>query len=293
MKIALVCNKSEESARCDQLVGYNQVYAWHLRDALRRAGTEAVLSKDRDLPNLEESTAAIAISAMAHHWFKANAEDMDPGSRYLVTDGPTRGLATLDGHKIPGAYIGMGADPAVCYPEQDPGKPVVLFNAYNRDMDQGETDNPRHQACVLALESLAASGEAEVWTLNCPLPFADRVIGKPKEEKAGYVPWVEYMEAVRKAWIFLDATPKVIELGRVEAAACGSVLVDPVHPADSMEGLGYMDRHDLPLYGDDLELLLTAIIGGFSRDMAKQRQSMIQDYFSWDLCASRLLKALS
>ncbi len=62
MKIALVCNKSEESARCDQLVGYNQVYAWHLRDALRRAGTEAVLSKDRDLPNLEESTAAQGVA---------------------------------------------------------------------------------------------------------------------------------------------------------------------------------------------------------------------------------------
>ena len=293
MKMTIVCNTREDDARLDNLTGYGQVYGWHMREALRRAGVEAVLSKDEDLPNAPDADYYLGCSWFAHRFMKANPSWFPEGVWWLESGGPTRSLMTPSGRKIKTAYIGMGADPSVCYPAQDPGKPVVLFNAYNRDIRLGDTGNPRHQACVNALEAIAEAGLAEVWTVKCPLPFASRVVGKFKGDVAGYTTWLDYMSAVRKTWVFLDSTPVINELGRVEASACGAGLLVPegLVPGEG-EGLEYFTQETYREDPEELALLISSLLDSKPMDFEK-RATRTLDYFNWDLCAQRLLRALS
>jgi hypothetical protein len=113
---------------------------------------------------------------------------------------------------------------------------VVLFNAWNKLVKDGEPDAAQ-DAAVEELRRLVSIGRIRVWSQNFQLGFEERLWRTPGPG-VGYLPWVEICKAYRGADIFLDCTPKVLELGRVEAAAAGCLILhQPTRPTSGITSL--------------------------------------------------------
>ena len=258
MKVALLCN-IDNSAEIEQLQGYNQVYGFFLRRELDRIGIDCELvrypgvEKGDFIVNFKHGNpdCVIAISAGAIIGLRENpllVEDLEGlGVQvYYLTDAITRSIVPWDHAKEAGAYVGMGVDPLLCRPNQD-ATPTVLFNAWNKTVDNGEWGDLNLVEARSALQKAMKRG-VRVLALNCKVDGAEN-IGRDvyDSDKLGYVKWLEVVSAYSRGWVFLDTTPKIIELGRVEAAACGASLLVPRSGSDwdrnnPIEGLQYLNQ---------------------------------------------------
>lgn len=295
MKIAIISNLSE-GARLVDLQGYNQVYAYHLQKELRAKGQTVELFSDKELPSFPNADITIVLSATGIIKIRDTALGglakaiMAKTRLYHLTDGPIRSIVPWAQSKDKGAYIGMGADPAVCYPDQDT-IPVVLFNAWNATVDRGQWDDPVLNDCIDVLREIKSDG-VEIWSLNVDLDFADKVIGLPVkgQKKCGYVKWLEICRAYRKGWVFLDTTPKVIELGRVEAACCGNRLVTiGVESDDPREGLEHLRQSAF----NDKETLFMKVVANLTDIGRAEAVADARSYFNWSDVADRVLGFLN
>ncbi len=315
MKIALISNLGS-GASFEKLLGYNQVMAWYLAkelDAVLIPDTFILETDFQDWPHVD---VAIAISSSAILRLRQRGDDVKdiPCKRLCwLSDGPVRSIIPWGKQStIDGAYIGMGVDPEVCYPEQD--VPTVLVNAWNATLDKGELEDPVFLHLMKTSSRLAREG-VRVLGLNCKAPGAIPVGRQLKPSarvregqgsganniqdsvdgpKLGYVPWKDICAAYRQGWVFLDQTPKVIELGRTEAAACGNVLYSLPHGADEIDGIRYLPQEnweaERPTARTVDDILRT--IEATSPADFQARADKVLEYFAWPLVAQRLLAFL-
>lgn len=337
MKIGLIGNLAP-GAKVEDLQGYNQVMTWHIRRALDELGHEAILIPDGLLPDMPEVDFAVAFSAyilrklagkdqlpgmLAAEGLRGRETPKDANETlfgtelvkqvrqrckalFWASDGPIRSIIPWGGGKIDGEYIGMGINPEVCYPEQDRQNPVVLFNAWNALVDQRKWDDPLMLLQLQAAEFCAKNG-IEVHWLNLKGAGATKLIGKdldpegkdPGNFKLGYVKWLEICAAYRKGWVFCDSTPKVIELGRVEAAACGNTLVVPGLPGcystDPREGLHYLPQiyWETSTNANAVGLQIVLAIEAIRQGGTGGAEDRVRAYFTWQNVARRMIGFLA
>jgi len=318
VRIGLISNLGP-GASFDKLLGYNQVMAWYLARELGAILIPDTYLLEQDLAELPAVDVAIAISSTAIVRLRQRGEDaaVIPCQRLCwLSDGPVRSIipwgkaSTADG-----AYIGMGVDPEVCYPEQD-DIPTVLVNAWNATLDRADLEDPAFLHQMKTASRLDREG-IRVLGLNCKAPGstwvgrelkdtsrvrADVGTGQNTEPaplpgpKLGYVLWKDICAAYRRGWVFLDGTPKVIELGRVEAAACGNALFTLPHVADEIDGIRFLPQVN---WKASPEQDVGTTVGQILRTLDKTRPEDFQaradrvlEYFNWPAVASRLLAFL-
>ena len=308
MRVALISNL-RDGARREDLIGYDQVVAFHLRRELS-GGCDCVLVRDFEAVDMPEVDAAVCINSRSIFSMYKKHEG-DPVCRamreaiearsshqFWLTDADSRGLLRFGRPFGDRLYIGMGVDPEACYPEQT-ATPVVLFNAWNVTVrGRGLDSDPVHLRMVKAAEAAAREG-CEVWALNCSVGCATKTIGNidPRAEcegngmQIGYIPWEQVCAAYRKAYTLFDATPKPIELGRLEAQACGASCV--MAPNDKMRDEPHIDALDHCLWGnDDMADVLLRSVSGWTPQKAADRHARVLEHFSWLAVAARLLSHL-
>jgi hypothetical protein len=310
MRIGLISRIGPKTPR-EQLQGYNQVMAWHIHRELSKH-CECILIPDGILGDWHGelrvdhaiAISAVALKALAGNSFNKLLEERTCDARtdvlsivrsrckhlWWLTDGPIRSIVPWGEPKTEGAYIGMGVDPEVCRPESV--DPVVLFNAWNAIIDREAWDDPMLNRMLVACEEVSKQG-VQVWGMNCKPTCATNLVGRDlgdDKEKLGYVPWLDICAAYRMGAVFLDGTPKVIELGRVEAAACGNLLLVPeVISQDPLEGLQFLPQ---VYWNQDVNLAAQLLHGIEIHQNTARRElihEMVCEYFDWEHVAKRIL----
>ena len=303
MKITLLCN-IDNDAKLGDLQGYNQVYGYFLRFALIREGVECdlvnclELIKAKEPPPYPDLTSVVAISSTAINWIRNQWPETGHwtcrgSALYHLTDAITRSIVPWDAGKGKGAYVGMGVDSLLCRPNQD-ATPTVLFNAWNKTVDNGEWGDLRLVEAKSALQKAMKRG-VRVLALNCKVDGAEN-IGRDvyDSDKLGYVKWLEIVSAYSKGWVFLDTTPKVIELGRVEAAVCGASLPVPRSGSDwdrnnPIEGLHHLSQ-TYQVEGRLYDQIMGLCDKSAFRPFAASHVAGL--YFSWENVAKRVVNFL-
>lgn len=295
MKIVLIAACRGDKP-LEKIVGYGQVLPWWIAHALRQRGHDASLWWEGDLgKEMPRSDVVVVVGSQALVKLRRDADLMGVVERSTervceMSDGPVRSIFDWGCSKYAGAYFGMGADPGHIYPAQAECPRVVLFNGWNLPLDNPAHKDPLYEPALEALQAAKREGWA-VWSLNAPIPWADRVIGSevPGRARTRYIPWVDYCELMRQGSIFFDTTNKVVELGRIEAAVAGNVLVAPRYNQTCEEWLdGVRYLHQVPFdESDAVDAMLRAIRLARDTDPG-QIATTAMEYFAWPLVAERI-----
>ena len=226
MIINLITN-IEGDAELNDLNAYNTVVAWFLREALQKRDIEGRLIQGRNLltnpPPKADHTIVFTNLAMNHVrsnpaylkmlrkttrgtvdlWLDASWAGWDKYFDYIF-------CVAKPYHTPPTPYIhvGFGADPRYLYPEQKE-KAVFL------DSLMWGKYNGKYDRLYKLYEDVLSDLDIKVYS---PVP----VYNKTKR-----LPWLEMQEIRRKCHFFLVTQLGGFGLGRIEAATCGSLIVQP------------------------------------------------------------------
>ncbi len=226
MIINLISNL-EEGAKLNDLNAYNTVVAWFLREALEKREVECHVLNGRKLLTTPPPKAdhTIVFSANAMIQVRSNPDYMKMlrtstlGTVDLWLDASWAGWDRYFDYiftvakpysSIPPQYIhvGYGADPRHLYPEQKE-KAVFL------DSLMWGKYNGKYDKVYKLYEKVLSDMGIKVYT---PVP----VYNKSKR-----LPWLEMQKIRRKCHFFLVTQLGGFGLGRIEAATCGSLIVQP------------------------------------------------------------------
>jgi len=321
MRVALVSNLRGGEQQAD-LIGYNQVMAYHLHRELVQH-CECHLVKDQEvvdtLPEVDFAIGinSVGIRTMAAQMdgdatpkgqtpFRERREAIEARSRvqFWLTDGPERGLLRIGRPATEKQYVGMGVDPGVCFPEQQTGGPIVLLNAWNQTVQNDDLSSDKVQQNLERACRILADRGAQIWALNCRFEGMTKVLGRipdPKDNmlegngrRVGYIPWEQMCAHYRRGWVLLDGTPKVVELGRLEAQACGAACCMAGHGLAGKEP--YWDTLPHLLWEDGTAQEIADIVqrelDTFDLVTARLRHVAVLKHFNWPTVAKRLLDAL-
>ena len=298
MKICLI-GSCPDNTPLEALVGYSQVLPYWLREGFRAHGHESFLFSDKDLgQELPPSDVVIVMSAGGLIKLRRDKGLFDLVARSTsrvceLTDGPSRSIMDWGRVKFAGAYYGLGGSPEHLYPERS-GPPVILFNGWNLPLDNPKHEDPLYLPALEALKMAQAKGW-QVWSMNAAIPWADRCFGKEVKGRArtNYVPWVEYCAIMRQGSIFFDTTNKIVELGRIEAAVAGNVLVSPRYNQTTEEWIdGVRYLHQIPFDETDATEQLEVAMKQAEATDPLQIQARALEYFSWPDVTRRILDFL-
>jgi len=282
MIINLICNLGED-AEIGDLVAYNTVVAWNLRQSLTKMGVECRLVPERTLmenpPPKADHTIALSNIAMTrardNRNYRAALRDSTRGELCLWLDASWVGWDNIFDHiftvvpPFPGRsskylHVGYGADPAYLYPEQRE-KAVFLDS-----LMWGKYDGKYDYLYKLYTDVLQTI-DLEVIS---PVPVYN---------KSRRLPWLEMQAERRKCHFFCVTQLGGFGLSRMEAATCGSLIVQPkkLYREEYTVDLNmkiWNTREDL------IEILSSEV------DVEANRLKALEH--SWDKSASIIMKAL-
>lgn len=225
MRINLISGL-DENARLEKLISPNQIYAWFLRKAFLGAGVDARLVKGQKIVSEDppETDHTLVISAAAYTrmrklgGYQEKLRESTAGKlvSYANTDAIGRKnyfdytftqVKPFRSSPKTFIYAGWGADPEYCYPEQ--GEKAAFLDSR-----------------VYPVNS-RTRGVYEVY--DRVLPTLDIKIYNPTHtyNKDKRTPWPQYQAILRKCHYFLCTQWGEGGLNRLEAAACGALLVVP------------------------------------------------------------------
>jgi hypothetical protein len=225
MKVNLISGL-DENAALEKLVSPNQIYAWFLRGSFTKAGVETRLINGRTIITKAppEADHTIVISAAAYNRMRKFPEYREKLRKstsgklvsYVNTDAVERAkyfdyiftqVKPFRNSPDTFIYAGWGVDPEYCYPEQEERAAFL-------------------DSMVYPLNS-RTRGVYE--TYDRVLPTLDLKIYNPVHtyNNGERVPWPEYQAILRKCHYFLCTQWGDGGLNRLEAAACGALLVVP------------------------------------------------------------------
>ena len=228
MRVNLISNLDENS-HIEEISSPNQVYAWFLHKAFIDEGVDPILVKDGQLrrghPPEAEHTVVISAAAIKYmieeEGYAQRLRDSTSGKLtcYMNTDGLRSGAWWFDNcftqidprRKQPKKYVcaGWGVDPDYSYPEQGE-RAAFLDSKVIRRRDK------RKMKMVYQM-------------YDNVLPTLDLKIYNPKPvyKKGRRLTYPDYQAILRKCHYYLCTQFGEGGLNRLEAAACGSLLVVP------------------------------------------------------------------
>lgn len=284
MRVNLISNLSQNSS-LDMISRPNQVYAWFLHKAFISEDIDSRLVNDTKLKQEHppETDYTIVISAAALKYMieeKGYAQRLRDSTKekltcYMNTDGLRNGEWWFD-HcftqiepriKQPKKYVcaGWGVDPEHSYPEQDE-KAAFLDSKVIRRRDK------RKMKWIYQ-------------TYDDVLPNLDLRIYNPSPtyKKAKRLTYPDYQAILRKCHYYLCTQFGEGGLNRLEAAACGSLLVVPasLYVKKTMMQL----NHRIWYTGEDLIEVL-----GEPVDIEANRKRALEH--RWSEVVKRMLKLL-
>lgn len=219
------------NSRIEEISSPNQVYAWFLRKAFVEEGIDAAFVKDSKLRHEPppEADHTVVVSAAAYTYMLSvdgyanrliestsgelvsymNTERMRGGDRWFdhcFTQVPPR----VGG---PEKYVcaGWGVDPAYCYPEQEEKAGFLDSRVLHTYIKNAMFTN-----VYRIYDRVLPQTDIKVYN---PVP----VYNKDKR-----IPYPEYQAILRKCHFFFCTQFGDGGLNRLEAAACGALLVVPV-----------------------------------------------------------------
>lgn len=228
MRVNLI-SSLDENSHLEEISSPNQVYAWFLHKAFREAGVNSLLVKDRKLktesPPDTDHTIVISAASIGYMIRRSGyARRLRASTKgklvcYMNTDGLRGGEQWFD-HCFtqisprggqPEKYIcaGWGVDPDYSYPEQ--GEKAAFLDS-----------KVLHLPNIRGLKKAYGGYDNVLPKLN--LKIYNPV---PVYNKSPRVPYPEYQAVLRKCHYFLCTQFGDGGLNRLEAAACGALLVVP------------------------------------------------------------------
>jgi hypothetical protein len=306
MKICIVGSLGPERTPdpLNRLVGYTQVMAYFMAREFERMGHEVDLFHWRNLgQSMPESDACLVLSGWGIRRILNEPTMHKIVSHFTkrlirMSDGEERSVFDWGKSRKTGAYFGLGADPHHCYPCRKVGEdPVILFNPWKHPPSTESLECQwLHEESLEALREMQRLG-CKVWTISAKIGFEDRVLGTEsppgKEFPDGflrYVPWVDICAAMREGFVFFDTTPKVVELGRTEAACCGNILLVPEKKQSrqrDIEGVDYLNQREFSP-GGVMQSLAEAVDASCDQDFESDVRRA-REYFNWPLVAKRII----
>jgi len=228
VRINLISNLDENS-RFEEIKSPNQVYAWFLHKAFIDEGVNPILVKDSKLrrghPPEAEHTIVISAAAIKYmieeEGYAQRLRDSTSGKLtcYMNTDGLRSGAWWFDHcftqieprRKQPKKYIcaGWGVDPSYSYPEQDEKAAFLDSKILRRRDPMGLREIYRCYDDVLPKLGVRVYNPTPTYNRGKRLTYPD------------------YQALLRKCHYFLCTQLGDGGLNRLEAAACGALLVVP------------------------------------------------------------------
>ncbi len=217
----------EGDAKLDDLNAYNTVVAWFLREALIEREIEGRLIQGRNLLTNPPPKAdhTIVFSALAMNYVRSNPAYLKMlrkttrGTVDLWLDASWSGwdqyfdyifcVAAPYASRPPQyVHVGYGADPTHLYPEQD--ERAVFLDSLMWGKYEGKYDK-----IYKLYEEVLSNLGMKVYNPN------------PTYTGSRRLPWLEMQAIRRKCHFFLVTQLGGFGLGRIEAATCGSLIVQP------------------------------------------------------------------
>ena len=282
MRINLITNM-EEDAELNDLNSYNTVVAWFIREALQKRGIEGCLVQGRDLLTNPPPKAAhtIVFTNLAMNAVRSNPDYLKTlrkttkGTVDLWLDAAWSGWDTYFDHifcvakwrcspSSPYIHVGFGADPRYLYQEQE--EKAVFLDTLMWGKYEG-----RYDKLYELYEEVLADLDIKVYN---PVPT---YTGSRR------LPWLEMQAVRRKCHFFLVTQLGGFGLGRIEAATCGSLIVQPKR----------LYRHRLTIdvemeiwdTREELVKILEAPV-----DVEANRKKALEH--TWDKAADRMIQVL-
>jgi glycosyltransferase involved in cell wall biosynthesis len=277
--------------------GFGHVYGRYLTRHLNKAGCHCTLFSFNTTHYSQLPDADHCIIIKGRKSILAN-EDMSDwlvkkyGMVHSYRDGPPRGLfPVLPFERVCSFKTSIGVDPELFYPEQDENKPpIVLFNTARDCCIKNEGAQKHIDICTRVLSKLEG---VRIWGLGVGGEFVDKVIGGTSGNCfQDYIPWEDVAKVYRKAHVFVDATPRIYELGRIEAAACGATVVFPEETMKFYPYTTIMGCHDYYTYWDEQSLhrAIKLALGG-TKNRLQIHRSVVSNW-KWEDVAKGTIEYL-
>jgi len=275
----------DENAQLETLKSPNQVYAWFLRDAFVKAGVDARLVKGQKLISEDppETDHTIVISAAAYtrmrnlEGYKERLRRSTEGKLVCYANTNAFGrkkyfdyvftqISPLRSSPEKFVYAGWGVDPEYCYPEQ--GERAAF-------LDSKAPHKPYYKKHILPIYEM----------MDQVLPTLDLKVYHPVPiyNKSPRLPWPQYQAILRKCHYFLPTQYGDGGLTRLEAAACGAMLV--VHKKLRRKRTFGLFNHEIWRTGEDLIRLLNKPV-----DIEANRKLALKH--RWEDVVKRIIETL-